>query len=123
MEVVSPLVICIWRQESEPLGLVKLLAFVKGIGPSIYTLPCYALPFFTDCSSCVQPAKVRRDVKQCWWDADFQQRGTLKKGCGNSWFESHRWWLAGARVCEFPPGAVRTLEPTVSTGDCWMESI
>lgn len=48
---------------------------------------------------------------------------TLERGCGNSWFESHRWWLAGARVCEFPPGTVRTLEPTVSAGDCWVESI
>ena len=50
-------------------------------------------------------------------------RSRPNQGCGNSWFESHRWWLAGARVCEFPPGTVRTLEPTVSTGDCWVESI
>ena len=39
MEVVSPLVICIWRQESEPLGLVQLLAFVKSARGS---LPCRA---------------------------------------------------------------------------------
>ena len=70
MEVVPPLVICIWRQESEPLGLVQLLAFVKGIGPGICTSPCLALPFFTNCSKLRATCKsTPRNVKQRWWDA------------------------------------------------------
>ena len=81
MEVVSPLVICIWRQESEPLGLVQLLAFVKSIEPGICTSPCLALPFFTNCSKLRATCKsTPRNVKQRWWDAEFLQGGALKKG-------------------------------------------
>ena len=81
VEVFPPLVIGIWRQESEPLGLVQLLAFVKSIAPGIGTSPCCAFPFFTNCSKLRATCKsTPRDVKQGLRDADFLQRGTFEKG-------------------------------------------
>ena len=70
IEVISPHVttaICVQREEMDPLWYVKLSAFVKGIGLSIWAPPCRFLSGFVEC------AKLRAARKSS--SSNIQQSG------------------------------------------------